>query len=161
MLAIADAVIEYRVPTRYSARVAIKGMTAARFRRKFKPLSQTGPRGTVMFLTICTALIFILTYGGIALGRIPGLRLDRAGITLTSAALLMAIGAITPEDAYRAVNLDTLALLLGMMIIVAHLRLSGFLSAGDALGARACAFAADFARHCRGDRQCVLSVPGQ
>lgn len=79
-----------------------------------------------MFLTICTALIFILTYGGIALGRIPGLRLDRAGITLTGAALMMAIGAITPEEAYRAVNLDTLALLLGMMIIVAHLRLSGF-----------------------------------
>jgi Na+/H+ antiporter NhaD/arsenite permease-like protein len=79
-----------------------------------------------MFLTISTALIFLLTYGGIALGRIPGFRLDRAGITLTGAALMMAIGAITPEEAYRAVNLDTLALLLGMMIIVAHLRLSDF-----------------------------------
>ena len=39
---------------------------------------------------------------------------------------MMAVGAITPEEAYRAVNLDTLALLLGMMIVVAHLRLSGF-----------------------------------
>jgi Na+/H+ antiporter NhaD/arsenite permease-like protein len=80
-----------------------------------------------MFPTeLATALIVLLTYGGIALGRIPGFRLDRAGITLTGAALMMAIGAITPEEAYRAVNLDTLALLLGMMIIVAHLRLSGF-----------------------------------
>jgi Na+/H+ antiporter NhaD/arsenite permease-like protein len=61
-----------------------------------------------------------------ALGRIPGFRLDRAGIALAGAALMMAIGAITPDEAYRAVNLDTLALLLGMMIVVAHLRLSGF-----------------------------------
>jgi Na+/H+ antiporter NhaD/arsenite permease-like protein len=35
---------------------------------------------------------------------------------------MMAVGAITPEEAYRAINLDTLALLLGMMIVVAHLR---------------------------------------
>ena len=76
--------------------------------------------------TIATAIIFALTYGGISLGRIPGLRLDRAGIALAGAALMMAVGAIAPEEAYRAVNLDTLALLLGMMIIVAHLRLSGF-----------------------------------
>ena len=77
-------------------------------------------------LTIATAIVFLLTYAGIALGRIPGFRLDRAGIALTGAALMMAIGAITPDEAYRAVNLDTLALLLGMMIVVAHLRLSGF-----------------------------------
>ena len=39
---------------------------------------------------------------------------------------MLAVGAITSEEAYRAINLDTLALLLGMMIVVAHLRLSGF-----------------------------------
>ena len=77
-------------------------------------------------LAIATAIVFLLTYAGIALGRVPGFRLDRAGIALTCAALMMAIGAVTPEEAYRAVNLDTLALLLGMMIVVAHLRLSGF-----------------------------------
>jgi Na+/H+ antiporter NhaD/arsenite permease-like protein len=76
--------------------------------------------------TFATATIFIVTYAGIALGRIPGLRLDRAGIALTGAALMMAVGAITPDEAYRAIDLDTLALLLGMMIVVAHLRLSGF-----------------------------------
>ena len=71
--------------------------------------------------TFATAAIFIFTYMGVALVRIPGLRLDRAGIALTGAALMMAIGAITPEEAYRATDLDTLALLLGMMIVVAHL----------------------------------------
>ena len=32
--------------------------------------------------TIATAIIFILTYIGVSLGRIPGFRLDRAGIAL-------------------------------------------------------------------------------
>jgi Na+/H+ antiporter NhaD/arsenite permease-like protein len=78
------------------------------------------------FTTAAMAVIFVLTYAGVALGRIPGLRLDRAGIALTGAALTMAIGALTPQEAYQAINLDTLALLLGMMIVVAHLKLSGF-----------------------------------
>jgi len=71
-------------------------------------------------------LIFTATYIGVAIGRWPGLRLDRAGIALTGAALMLAVGALTPEQAYRAIDLDTITLLLGMMIIVAHLRLSGF-----------------------------------
>jgi Na+/H+ antiporter NhaD/arsenite permease-like protein len=84
---------------------------------------------------LATAAIFLLTYAGVALGRIPGLRLDRAGVALTGAALMMAVGALTPQEAYRAVDLDTIVLLLGMMIVVAHLKLSGFfrLVAGWAL----------------------------
>ena len=35
-------------------------------------------------------VIFVLTYAGVALGRIPGLRLDRAGIALAGAAMTMA-----------------------------------------------------------------------
>jgi Na+/H+ antiporter NhaD/arsenite permease-like protein len=76
--------------------------------------------------TLATAAIFILTYAGVALGRIPGLRLDRAGVALTGAAMMMAVGALSPQEAYRAVDLDTIVLLLGMMIVVAHLKLSGF-----------------------------------
>jgi Na+/H+ antiporter NhaD/arsenite permease-like protein len=78
------------------------------------------------FTTAAMAVIFVLTYAGVALGRIPGLRLDRAGIALTGAAMTMAVGALTPAEAYQAIDLDTLALLLGMMIVVAHLKLSGF-----------------------------------
>jgi Na+/H+ antiporter NhaD/arsenite permease-like protein len=78
------------------------------------------------FTTAAMAVIFVLTYAGVALGRFPGLRLDRAGIALTGAAMTMAVGALTPQEAYQAIDLDTLALLLGMMIVVAHLKLSGF-----------------------------------
>jgi Na+/H+ antiporter NhaD/arsenite permease-like protein len=77
-------------------------------------------------MQIAATLIFLLTYVGVALGRFPGLRIDRAGIALTGAAMMTAVGAITPEEAYKAIDLDTITLLLGMMIVVAHLRLSGF-----------------------------------
>src|ERR1700681_5046726 len=80
--------------------------------------------------TSATAAIFILTYAGVALGRIPGLRLDRAGVALTGAAMMMAVGALTPQEAYAAIDLDTIVLLLGMMIVVAHLKLSGFFRLG-------------------------------
>jgi Na+/H+ antiporter NhaD/arsenite permease-like protein len=73
-----------------------------------------------------TAVIFIVTYAGVALGRVPGLRLDRAGIALVGAVLMVAIGALTPAEAYGAIDLNTIVLLLGMMIVVAHLKLSGF-----------------------------------
>ncbi|HVV95175.1 MAG TPA: SLC13 family permease, partial [Hyphomicrobiales bacterium] len=70
--------------------------------------------------------IFIATYLGMALGRLPGLRLDRPAIALVGAALMVAVGAIPLADALRAIDLDTLALLLGMMIVAAELRLAGF-----------------------------------
>ena len=69
--------------------------------------------------------IVILAYSGLALGRIPGLRVDRAGIALLGGAAMIAFGPLTLEDAFHAIDTDTLALLLGMMIVVAHLKVSG------------------------------------
>jgi Na+/H+ antiporter NhaD/arsenite permease-like protein len=77
---------------------------------------------------LAAGLIFAGTYLAVAVGRIPGLGIDRAGIALVGAALMVACGAIPLDEAYKAVDLDTLTLLLGMMVVVAHLRLSGFLS---------------------------------
>ena len=70
--------------------------------------------------------IFLGTYAVIALGRVPGLRLDRAGAALLGASLMVAAGALDLREAYRAIDFDTITLLLGMMIVVANLRLSGF-----------------------------------
>jgi Na+/H+ antiporter NhaD/arsenite permease-like protein len=70
--------------------------------------------------------IFLVTYVAIAIGRLPGLRVDRAGAALIGAALMVGCGVLSLEDAYRAIDLDTITLLLGMMIVVANLRLSGF-----------------------------------
>jgi Na+/H+ antiporter NhaD/arsenite permease-like protein len=74
---------------------------------------------------ITAVLIFVATYIVMAVGELPGFYLDRAGAALLGASLIVATGLLTLDDAYRAVDVDTIALLLGMMIVVANLRLSG------------------------------------
>jgi Na+/H+ antiporter NhaD/arsenite permease-like protein len=76
--------------------------------------------------------IFAGSYLALAIGKIPGLSIDRAGIAVVGACLMVAGGILSPEEAYRAINLDTLTLLLGVMIVVANLRLSGFFSLATA-----------------------------
>ena len=70
--------------------------------------------------------IFGLTYLALALGRIPGLRIDRAGISLVGAAAMLAAGVLSMRDAAKAVDYETIVLLFGMMVVVAYLRISGF-----------------------------------
>src|SRR3954454_5188719 len=70
--------------------------------------------------------IFAVTYLVIAIGRLPGFRLDRAGAALVGASLMLAVGGVGIDDISRVIDFDTVALLLGMMIVVGNLRLSGF-----------------------------------
>lgn len=60
------------------------------------------------------------------MGRLPGLRVDRTGAAIIGASLMIAANVLTLDEAYRAINFDTIILLFGMMIVVANLRLSGF-----------------------------------
>ena len=69
---------------------------------------------------------FVGTYLGLALGRLPGFRVDRTGVAIIGAAA-MVVGGVMPWDrAVAAVDAHTLVLLFGMMIVAAYLRLSGF-----------------------------------
>src|SRR5437868_1525342 len=70
--------------------------------------------------------IFAVTYIAIAIGRLPGFRLDRAGAALVGASLMLAVGGVGIDEMSRVIDFDTVALLLGMMIVVGNLRLSGF-----------------------------------
>src|SRR6185503_17627165 len=80
--------------------------------------------------------IFVASYLALAIGKVPGLSIDRAGVALVGACLMVACGAMPLAEAYRAVDFDTLTLLLGMMIVVANLRLSGFFVLATAFVAR-------------------------
>lgn len=71
-------------------------------------------------------LVFALTYVVLAIGRFPGLRIDRTGASIIGASLMVGFNALTLEEAYVAINFDTIILLFGMMIVVANLQLSGF-----------------------------------
>src|SRR5665213_1238665 len=79
-----------------------------------------------MDIRITALLIFAATYAVVAFGRLPWSRLDRTGAALLGASLMVASGALSLDDAYRAVDFNTITLLLGMMIIVATPRVSGF-----------------------------------
>src|SRR5262245_24471176 len=68
---------------------------------------------------------FLWTYLGLGLGRIPGLRVDRTGVAIIGAAVMVVTGVIPWDRAVAAVDAHTLALLFGMMIVSAYLRLSG------------------------------------
>ena len=71
-------------------------------------------------------VVFVLVYVGMMLGRIPGLALDRAGVALLGAIVLVATGRVTVERAWGAIDVPTVALLLGLMVVSAQLRLGGF-----------------------------------
>ncbi|MBZ5724322.1 MAG: anion transporter [Acidobacteriia bacterium] len=77
-------------------------------------------------------LIFAATYLVLAIGRLPGFRVDRTGAAIIGASLMLAANILTVEEAYAAINYDTIMLLFGMMIVVANLRLSGFFTLASA-----------------------------
>ncbi|HEY5311391.1 MAG TPA: SLC13 family permease, partial [Pirellulales bacterium] len=71
------------------------------------------------------SILFGLTYLALAIGKVPGLRIDRAGIALVGATAMMISGAMSLEAAARAVDYRTIVLLFGMMVVVAFLRIAG------------------------------------
>jgi Na+/H+ antiporter NhaD/arsenite permease-like protein len=79
-------------------------------------------------MRLLTWFIFAVTYAGLALGKVPGLRMDRAGIAFVGAALMLVTGVLSLNQAVSSDSIDfkTLFLLFGMMIVVGVLRLSGF-----------------------------------
>lgn len=70
--------------------------------------------------------IFAATYALISTRRTRFIRLDRPAAALAGAVLMIAAGVLTPDQAYRAIDWDTIALLLGMFILTGSLRLAGF-----------------------------------
>jgi Na+/H+ antiporter NhaD/arsenite permease-like protein len=71
-------------------------------------------------------IVFILVYIGMALGRVPGLAVDRTGVALLGLIALLATGDLTLDEAGRAVDMPTLALLFALMILSAQFEQSGF-----------------------------------
>ncbi|MBD2197034.1 MULTISPECIES: anion transporter [Calothrix] len=67
-----------------------------------------------------------LTYLGLALGYIPGLRMNRATIALVGSAFLIALGAVNLTEAWQAIDANTIVFLLSMMVVNASLTYAGF-----------------------------------
>src|SRR5207253_1334116 len=69
---------------------------------------------------------FALTYVLISGRQLRILPLNRPAAALLGAVLMVALGVMTPEQAYHAIDYDTLVLLLGMMLVSAYLSVAGF-----------------------------------
>lgn len=82
--------------------------------------------------------IFALTYVLIASRRLRWLPIGRPAGALLGAVLMVAAGALTPEQSYAAIDHDTIALLLGMMLITAYLERAGVIEATATVILAAC-----------------------
>jgi Na+/H+ antiporter NhaD/arsenite permease-like protein len=75
---------------------------------------------------VIAVAIFCVTYLLISGRQFKILPLNRPAAALLGAVLMVACGVMTPEQAYQAVDYDTLVLLMGMMFITAYLSIAGF-----------------------------------
>jgi Na+/H+ antiporter NhaD/arsenite permease-like protein len=73
-------------------------------------------------------IIFVITYLGIIFTRLPGVNIDRPSAAYFGAIAMVLFGVVTPGQAISYIDVNTIFLLLGMMIIIATLQLDGFFS---------------------------------
>jgi Na+/H+ antiporter NhaD/arsenite permease-like protein len=71
-------------------------------------------------------IIFLCSYLVFALGKFPGMKIDRPGAAIIGAVLMVAFRAVRPADALRFIDFGTIVLLFSMMLLVAYLHLDGF-----------------------------------
>jgi Na+/H+ antiporter NhaD/arsenite permease-like protein len=79
-----------------------------------------------MQLALIALAVFLLTYALISLRKVGRWTLDRPAVALFGAVLMILLGVVAPGEALAAIDLNTIALLLGMMLVVVSLELCGF-----------------------------------
>ena len=70
--------------------------------------------------------IFLASYLVFAVGKFPGMKIDRPGAAIVGAVLMVAFRIVAPGEAIRLIDFSTIVLLFSMMLIVAYLHLAGF-----------------------------------
>jgi Na+/H+ antiporter NhaD/arsenite permease-like protein len=73
-----------------------------------------------------TVAIFLATYVAMAVGRLPGFRVDRTGAALLGAIAMLVFEKIDTNAAWASVSFPTMALLFGLMIVSGAFSVSGF-----------------------------------
>jgi Na+/H+ antiporter NhaD/arsenite permease-like protein len=73
-------------------------------------------------------IIFVVTYIGIIFTRLPRINIDRPSAAFFGAIAMVVFGVMSFDEAVKAVDYNTIALLLGMMILISTLQLDGFFS---------------------------------
>ena len=90
--------------------------------RRSPALQEPVTQGTNLLVLI----VFTAVYLGMALGRWPGLRIDRTGIALFGAIVLYVGGVVDGPKAVDAIDFPTLILLFGLMVLSSQYAACGF-----------------------------------
>ena len=77
-------------------------------------------------IPVVTLVIFCLTYLGIAIGRIPGLAVDRTGIVMLGSIALLAFGCLSLKQAVDSISASSILLLFSLMVVASQLHFGGF-----------------------------------
>src|SRR5581483_7246001 len=75
---------------------------------------------------LAASIIFLASYLVFALGKFPGLKIDRPGAAIIGAVAMVAARIVQPGEALHYIDFSTIVLLFSMMLIVANLHLVGF-----------------------------------
>ena len=70
--------------------------------------------------------VFTIVYLGMAVGRLPGLLVDRTGVALLGAIALVLVGAMDGPAVLAAIDFPTLIVLFGLMVLSAQYAACGF-----------------------------------
>src|SRR2546426_1446552 len=73
-----------------------------------------------------TYSIFVTSYVVFALGKFPGMKIDRPGAAIIGAVLMFTTGAVRVDNSLHLIHFGTIVLLFSMMLVVAYLHLAGF-----------------------------------
>jgi Na+/H+ antiporter NhaD/arsenite permease-like protein len=86
------------------------------------------PLGAAMsdLAIIGTYSVFIASYIVFALGKFPGMKIDRPGAAIIGAVLMFMTGAVRADNSLQLIHFGTIVLLFSMMLVVAYLHLAGF-----------------------------------
>ncbi len=75
---------------------------------------------------VATWVLFVVTYAVLAIGRLPGTKVDRATMAFIGAVVAFVVGALDVTHAIAAIDFRTIVMLFSMMVVVAVLHLDGF-----------------------------------
>jgi len=77
-------------------------------------------------LILAAYIIFFASYLVFAIGKFPGLKVDRTGAAIIGAVAMVAFRIVPGGDILKSIDFSTVVLLFSMMLIVGNLHLVGF-----------------------------------
>jgi Na+/H+ antiporter NhaD/arsenite permease-like protein len=75
---------------------------------------------------LAASLVFFGSYVVFALGKFPGLKIDRPGAAIIGAVLMVAFRIMDAPRALASIDFATIVLLFSMMLVVSNVRMAGF-----------------------------------